>query len=110
MGAVDSNINPIWFQKKCKFTFHTYKGALDGREDEIEVVAETGTDSQMHRKCWVKAFMSARGIKVDSHLNLLSGLHESDGSKSSVLSESIDEDGLSPSQKSETIDSFLVEV
>ena len=48
--------------------------------------------------------------KVDSHLNLLSGLHESDGSKSSALSESIDEDGLSPSQKSETIDSFLVEV
>ena len=110
LEAVDSNINPIWFQKKCKFTFHTYKGALGGREDEIEVVAEMGTDSQLHRKCWVKAFMGTRGIKVDSHLNLLSDLHESDGSKSSAPSERIGEEDLSTSQKSETMDSFIHEI
>ena len=83
--AVDNDINPIWFQKKCKYTFQCYEHSdtshlfnngselknHDGGnvssgvdDDKKTVLAEYGTEYEEHRSTWVKALMKFNDVDV----------------------------------------------
>ena len=50
--AVEDGINPIWFQKQCRYTFSlSYAREKHGRELQVDF----GTNSDAHRSAWLKA-------------------------------------------------------
>ena len=76
-AAVDNDINPIWFQKKCRYTFQCFKhlggdgldlsaSALDSTNPnkDKDILADFGTDSEAHRATWVKALMKFNALNV----------------------------------------------
>eukprot|EP00944_MAST-04C_sp_MAST-4C-sp1_P015463 g15463.t1 len=76
-AAVDNDINPIWFQKKCRYTFQCFKhlgedgfdfsaSALDSTipDKDKAILADFGTDSEAHRATWVKALMKFNAVSV----------------------------------------------
>ena len=80
--AVDNDINPIWFQKKCRYTFQCFEhsgghhllnrsesndGAIPLHDDidgTKKILADYGTDSEVHRATWVKALMKLNDVDV----------------------------------------------
>ena len=82
--AVEDGINPIWFQKQCRFTFASVvlkKGGgsavdeLGGEEDSASTRVDVGTTSDEIRRVWIQALDDAvefndgggAGAVVDEH-------------------------------------------
>ena len=56
--AVEDGINPIWFQKQCRFTFSCSlfdEGKVGGDDEEAVSVVDMGTLREDIRKVWIRA-------------------------------------------------------
>jgi hypothetical protein len=55
--AVEDGINPIWFQKQCRFTLEMYERyeAESDEESEKESLVDLGTNSDAIRRVWLSA-------------------------------------------------------
>ena len=70
--AVEDGINPIWFQKQCRYTFSLafVVGEKSGRESQVDF----GTNSDSHRSAWLGALndhirLGGKGSEKESGTN-----------------------------------------